>query len=199
MTVDLAAIQVIVNYVMAELRFRRSPSCPWNDSGPRLCMNCQARELLPRLTRALEEAQRERDELKAAAADARMGHVRLDETRAKDVEGDLYRRIGWLIELLTCEKLEAQHIVAAGGHEKDELRARAEAAEQRRAAAEYRAQRIVIDAELQQRREAKQQLAAPRESSLRALHMSLNVELRRLGVAAPACDGPNCRICAVLA
>ena len=33
----------------------------------------------------------------------------------------------------------------------------------------------------------------------RKLHIAVNVELRRLGVAAPACDGPDCRICALLA
>jgi hypothetical protein len=55
---------------------------------------------------------------------------------------------------LRRELEEARHTIAAIGHEKDELRARAEGAEHRRAAAEYRAQRIVLDAELQARAEA---------------------------------------------
>jgi len=92
--------------------------------------------------------------LKEAAEDARMGHVRLDETRAKEAKGDLYARISWIIDLLTREKSEIQHMLTAVAHEKDELRARANAAEHRRAAAEYRAQRIVLDEELKAKLEA---------------------------------------------
>jgi chromosome segregation ATPase len=49
------------------------------------------------------------------------------------------------IAQLRASVAEKAAIIAAVGHEKDELRAKADAAEARRAAAEHRAQRIVLD------------------------------------------------------
>ena len=111
-----------------------------------LDMKCRSDARAEALEAALAEV---RQELADAKEMIRMGHARLDETRAKGEPGDLYRRISWMIELLTNEKAEVQHLLTATAHEQDALRARAGAAEHRCAAAEYRAQRIVLDADLQ--------------------------------------------------
>jgi len=107
----------------------------------------------------LAEIQGERDELKTALHytvnerdealnEARMGHVRLDEcSDAGETKGKpLYDRISAKIQKLAEEVSERGHTIAAMGAEQDELRARAESAKHRQAAAEYRAQRIVLDA-----------------------------------------------------
>lgn len=74
-----------------------------------------------------------------AIEDARMGHVRLDETRAKGKTGTLYDRISWLIELLTRERDEQTSARVAAEHERDAARHDLLASEQRRMSAENRA------------------------------------------------------------
>jgi hypothetical protein len=64
------------------------------------------------------------------------------------------------------ELAEKAAIIAALGHEKDELRARANAAQAREAEARHRAQRIVLDAELKARAEQAESALA----TLRAQH-----------------------------
>ncbi len=39
---------------------------------------------------------------------------------------------------------------------------------------------------------------ASREADLRALHIAVNVAMRRMGVTVPACDGQGCNVCAAL-
>ncbi len=101
----------------------------------------------------LAKAERDRDD---AAAEARMGHVRLDECSARmghvrlDECSDasetwgkpLYDRISEKIQKFVDLAMEREHIIKAIAAEKDVLRARAEAARERQAAAEYRAQRM---------------------------------------------------------
>lgn len=83
------------------------------------------------------------------------GHTRLNECAGWEKTKDLplYDRISLKIQELSEAKREVEHMLKASGHEMDILRSRAEAAEHRRAAAEYRAQRIVLDAELLKRAE----------------------------------------------
>jgi hypothetical protein len=38
----------------------------------------------------------------------------------------------------------------------------------------------------------------PPPEAVRQLHIALNVKMRRFGVTAPACDGPDCEICDLL-
>ncbi len=101
---------------------------------------------------ALPSSPKEQQE---AAEDARMGHVRLDEcSDGKDTTGlPLYERISAKIQKLSDEASELRHTLLASGGEMDSMRGLLSAAEHRRAAAEYRAQRIVLDDELKQRAE----------------------------------------------
>ena len=89
-------------------------------------------------------------ELDEVKGELQGGHQRLNECSGWEATKGLplYERISKKIEQLSWEKREADHMRQAVGHEMDILRSRAEAAEHRRAAAEYRAQRIVLDAEL---------------------------------------------------
>ncbi len=105
------------------------------------------------LLSALEATRREITELKAGADEARMGHVRLDECSDAAETRGLYDRISKKIQKFAEAAEEQRHIIAAGAAEKDILRATANAAEHRQRAAEYRAQRIVLDAELKARAE----------------------------------------------
>ena len=101
--------------------------------------------------------------LQQAAQDVQMGHARLNECAGWEATKDLslYDRISKKIEELVYAKSEVEHLLAATGHEKDALQAKAEAAEHRRAAAEYRATRIELDKELQgQLKAAKSHVAA---------------------------------------
>jgi hypothetical protein len=66
-----------------------------------------------------------------------------------------------------AERDEARATVAAVGAEKDELRARAEAAEHRRSAAEHRATRIQLDKELLARAESAEARCRQLEDALR--------------------------------
>lgn len=103
------------------------------------------------------------EEMEKALNELRMGHVRLDEcSDAAETQGrPLYDRISAKIQKLSDARSEIEHTLKAIVAEMDILRARAEAAEHRRLAAEYRAQRIVLDGELKQRAEtAEAQLAA---------------------------------------
>jgi hypothetical protein len=67
--------------------------------------------------------------------DARMGHVRLDETRAKSFKAPLYERIGWIIELLSRERDEYLGLRLAAESEREARRADLFAAEHRITAA----------------------------------------------------------------
>ena len=101
--------------------------------------------------------------LQQAAQDVQMGHARLNECAGWEATKDLslYDRISKKIEELVYAKSEVEHLLAATGYEKDALQAKAEAAEHRRAAAEYRATRIELDKELQgQLKAAKSHVAA---------------------------------------
>jgi hypothetical protein len=114
-----------------------------------------------------------------AEIELRGGHTRLNECSGWEKTKDLplYDRISQKIQELSDAKTEVEHMLKASGHEMDILRSRAEAAEHRRAAAEYRAQRIVLDAELLKRAETAEaeckRLAAvserPPDDRLRAL------------------------------
>ena len=67
----------------------------------------------------------------AAQQERNEGHVRLNETSVKYVPGTLYQRISAIIEKLTNEKREVECMLKATDLEKDELRAKAGAAEAR--------------------------------------------------------------------
>lgn len=106
-----------------------------------------------------------RAELEQVTQELQGGHARLNECVGWEETKDLplYQRISKKIEQLSNDKSEVEHTIKAIGHEMDELRARAEAAKHRQAAAEYRAQRIVWDAELKAATHAAdQQLASLR-------------------------------------
>lgn len=126
---------------------------------------------------ALAAAEQRIGELTAQADEARMGHVRLDEcANGHETKGwPLYNRISAKIQKLGEENAERGHIIAALGFEKDELRAKASAAEHRCAAAEYRAQRIVLDAELKARAEQAEAAA----ETLRAALTKLSADWRK--------------------
>ncbi len=114
-----------------------------------------------------ERAARQQAELArdAALEEARMGHVRLDEcSDGVETKGKpLYDRISAKIQKLSEESAEKGHIIKAIANEQDELRARAESAKHRQAAAEYRAQRIVLDEELRAQLTAAEQARAQAE------------------------------------
>lgn len=85
-----------------------------------------------------------------ARDELRMGHVRLDECAdGHETKGQpLYKRISAKIQKLSELAAEREHIIKAYSAEMDALRANVTAANHRQVAAEYRAQRIVLDAEL---------------------------------------------------
>ncbi len=114
----------------------------------------------------------------AVEQEARMGHVRLDEcSDGVETKGKpLYDRISAKIQKLAEENTERGHIIAACAAEADILRARAHAAEHRQAAAEYRAQRIVLDQELRDKLLASEQARA----SLAQEHRELLTALKHM-------------------
>ena len=119
--------------------------------------------------------------LTAECAEAKMGHVRLDEcSDGIETRGlPLYDRISKKIEKFARAAEEQAHVIAACAAESDILRGRANAAEHRRAAAEYRAQRIVLDGELKTRiTELEAHLQAQDEAiaTLRAALLELGAE-----------------------
>jgi hypothetical protein len=132
----------------------------------------QLRLTIRRVEQALATETQARHE---AETEARMGHVRLDEcSDGVETKGKpLYDRISAKIQKMAEENTERGHIIAAMGAEQDELRARAESAKHRQAAAEYRAQRIVLDEELRTQltteREARQQAERERDRLLESV------------------------------
>jgi hypothetical protein len=108
-----------------------------------------------------------------------MGHVRLNECVGWEATKDLslYARISKKIEELVYAKSEVEHMLAATGHEKDELRAKAGAAEHRRIAAEYRATRIELDKELQAKLKATEADLTAARAALGRLRDQLEAEI----------------------
>ncbi len=146
--------------------------------------------------RAASSCSRETD----TQEELRMGHVRLDEcSDGKETRGlKLYDRISQKIQQLSEAKSEVEHMLKASGAEMDILRARAEAAEHRRAAAEYRAQRIVLDKELLARAEKAEALLASRASAPteeQPLIKAVKVAIERYRVPA---DSSNNRLKALI-
>jgi len=94
----------------------------------------QGAKLVESLARDLATVRAEKD---AAIEDARMGHVRLDETRASITKGQgLYARISWLIERLHDDWLTAESGRLAAEAERDEQSKRADGLAHRRSEAQ---------------------------------------------------------------
>lgn len=105
--------------------------------------------------------------LRQQAETIRLAELVLDDTRAKETRGQpLEKRIRRMIDLLVWERDEQMAMMRASGHENDELRSKASAAEARRLAAEYRATRIELDKELKQRADAAEARSARLEARL---------------------------------
>ena len=130
---------------------------------------------LPRLPLLLREALAAIAQMEKELHD---GHQRLNECSGWEATKDLplYKRISKKIEQLVYEKQEIDHIRQAVGAEIDVLQGRAEAAEHRRAAAEYRAQRIVLDKELVER--AEQAEAQLREAQSQIVELDRRARFR---------------------
>lgn len=84
-----------------------------------------------RINRVIYLLQREHEARKRAEAERDLGHARLNETRVKDVAGDLYTRISAIIQLLADDNSEIRHNLLATGAEKDAAVAKMSAAEHR--------------------------------------------------------------------
>lgn len=76
------------------------------------------------------------------AEDARMGHVRLDETSARGVKGSLYERLSWLIQMLSDENGVQRNLKQAADNRADIFAKQVAVAKHERTAAYYQ-QRIL--------------------------------------------------------
>lgn len=115
------------------------PDREWDDAKTFAHHYLQERHRRITITARLAEVEAGRDQLKLAAEDARMGHVRLDECGypGKPPAGPLYDRISWKIQQLAYEVGEHRCLRQAEEARADILAKQVVVAERERDAAGY--------------------------------------------------------------